>query len=54
MAPNPKDQKWCSLAEQTSTETDQAKLMILVNQLCAALDERMQPHAVETSDARAA
>jgi hypothetical protein len=41
VAPNPKDQKWFSLAEQTSTETDQAKLIILVNQLCAALDERM-------------
>jgi hypothetical protein len=47
MAPNPKDKKWFSLAEQASTETDQAKLMILVNRLCAALDERMKPYAAE-------
>jgi hypothetical protein len=51
MAPNPKDQKWFYLAEQTSTETDQAKLMTLVNQLCAALDERMKPHAAEGTEA---
>ena|ERR1700677_1895435 len=47
MAPNPKDQKWYSLAKQVSTEMDQAKLMPLVNQLCAALDERIEPHAME-------
>ncbi len=40
MAPNPKDQKWYSLAEQASTEMDSAKLTILVAQLCSALDER--------------
>jgi len=52
MAPNPKDQKWFSLAEQASAELDQAKLMTLINQLCAALDERMKPPAVMSSDVR--
>jgi hypothetical protein len=50
MAPNPKDQKWYSLAEQASTEMDHAKLLILVNQLCAALDERMQPATESPSE----
>jgi hypothetical protein len=54
MAPNPKDQKWYFLAEQVSTEMDQAKLMPLVNRLCAALDERIEPHAVVAyADAKA-
>jgi len=52
VAPNPRDQKWFSLAEQASTETDQAKLMTLVNQLCAALDEHMKPLAGMSSDVR--
>jgi len=34
------DQKWCFLAEQASKEMDPAKLLILVDQLCRALDER--------------
>jgi hypothetical protein len=34
------DQKWYSLAEQASKETDPAKLLVLVDQLCRALDER--------------
>ena len=50
MAPDPKDQEWRSLAEQASTEMDTAKLTLLVSLLCAALDERMKPHAVESSD----
>ena len=47
MAPNPRDQKWYSIAEQASKETDSAKLAILVDQLCTALDERMKPYAGE-------
>ena len=48
MAPNcSRDQKWHSLAEQASKETDPEKLQILVAQLCSALDERMKPYPVE-------
>jgi hypothetical protein len=47
MVPNPKDEKWYSLAEQASTEMDPTKLMLLVNQLCAALDERTNSQAVK-------
>jgi hypothetical protein len=53
MAPNPKDQKWYSLAEQASKEMNQTKLMSLVAQLCDALDERIIPHSVESDDAKA-
>jgi hypothetical protein len=49
MAPNPKDQKWYDLAEETSKETDPVKLQRLVAQLCTALDERLRPYAVELS-----
>jgi len=38
MAPCPGDGDWRSIAEQTSKETDPAKLMILVEKLCCALD----------------
>lgn len=47
MAPDPRDQKWYSIAEQASKETDPAKLQILVTQLCSALDERMTPPVLE-------
>ena len=40
MAPHPGDGDWRSIAEQASKETDPAKLMNLVSQLCRALDER--------------
>lgn len=40
MAPQITDQKWYSIAEQASKEMDSAKLMVLVAQLCSALDER--------------
>jgi hypothetical protein len=50
MAPNPKDQKWYSLAEQASKEMNPEKLMTLVRQLCAALNERVKPRAVESTD----
>jgi hypothetical protein len=43
MAPQITDEKWYSIAEQASKETDTAKLMILVAQLCSALDERKKP-----------
>jgi hypothetical protein len=43
MAPHPRDQKWCSIAEQVSKEMDSAKLTTLVSQLCSALDERVKP-----------
>ena len=49
MAPDPRDQKWYSIAEQASKETDSAKLMILVDQLCRALDERINPLVLDTS-----
>jgi hypothetical protein len=49
MAPHSRDQKWYSLAEQASTETDPQKLQILVAQLCSALDERMEPYPVEVA-----
>jgi len=38
MAPCPGDGDWRRLPEQTSKETDPAKLMILVEKLCCALD----------------
>lgn len=47
MAPNPRDKKWYDLAEEASTEQDPGKLHILVAQLCAALDERIEPYAVQ-------
>ena len=40
MSPNPKDQRWYSIAEQASKEMDGATLSLLVQQLCSALDER--------------
>ncbi len=38
MAPNPTDQDWRCIAEQTSKEMNPAKLMALVAKLCHALD----------------
>ena len=40
MFPDMKDQQWRSIAEQASKEMDSAKLSLLVEQLCAAMDER--------------
>jgi hypothetical protein len=40
MFPDMKDQQWKSIAEQACKEMDGAKLSILVEQLCSALDER--------------
>ncbi len=39
MAPQSTDQEWRSIAEQVSKEMDSAKLTILVDRLCRALDE---------------
>ena len=39
MAPNPRDQKWYSLADQSDKETDQTKLLELISLLCSALDD---------------
>jgi hypothetical protein len=37
------DSNWVSIAEQLSIEMDEAKLAILVKQLCCALDARHGP-----------
>ena len=50
MAPNPRDQKWYSIAEQASKETDPQKLTVLVSQLCGVLDERLNPSASQPSN----
>jgi hypothetical protein len=34
------DRDWRSIAEQASKEMDPEKLMVLIAQLCSALDER--------------
>ena len=38
MAPHRRDGDWVSIAEQASKEMDPAKLMILVEKLCRALE----------------
>lgn len=48
MVPDARDQKWYEIAEQTSNETDPAKLQVLVAQLCTALDDRMRPYAPQS------
>jgi hypothetical protein len=50
MAPPITDQKWYSIAEQASTEMDSAKLTILVDQLCTALDECDKLPALHSSN----
>ncbi len=42
MSPEPKDKRWFSIAEQASKEMDAAKLSLLVEQLCSALDQRLK------------
>jgi hypothetical protein len=37
------DSSWVSIAEQLSVEMDEAKLAILIKQLCCALDARQGP-----------
>jgi len=40
MTTHSEDRDWISIAEQVSLEMDSAKLAILVDRLCSALDER--------------
>jgi hypothetical protein len=53
MAPNPTEQKWYSLAEQASKETDPEKLTILIAELCSALDERVDLSPTHDGKSRA-
>lgn len=39
MVPNTGTSNWKSIAQQVTVEMDSHKLSVLVNQLCAALDE---------------
>jgi hypothetical protein len=49
MSHDPREQQWLRIAEQASKEKDSAKLSLLVEQLCAALDERSKdPHAPQS------
>jgi hypothetical protein len=49
MFPGMKDQQWQSIAEQASKEMDGAKLSLLVEQLCSALDERSNGQAASVN-----
>lgn len=51
MAQHSGDEDWRSIAEQASKETDPAKLTILVERLCCALDgeRRQKSRLAETS-----
>ena len=49
MAQNSRGQDWQALAEQASKETDAEKMLMLVSQLCDALDERQKPPASQLS-----
>ena len=40
MTPHLGDGDWRSIAERASKEMDPEKLMVLITQLCSALDER--------------
>jgi hypothetical protein len=40
MTTNSEDTEWKSIAEQVTEEMDSARLMVLVGQLCSALDNR--------------
>jgi hypothetical protein len=40
MAPHLGDRDWRSIAEKASREMDPGKLVVLIAQLCSALDER--------------
>jgi hypothetical protein len=42
MAPNTGTSNWLSIAQQVTVEMDSHKLCVLVNQLCAALDEEAE------------
>jgi hypothetical protein len=40
MTTNSEDTEWKSIAEQVTEEMDSVRLMVLVGQLCSALDNR--------------
>ena len=42
MVPNTGTSNWQSIAQQVTVEMDSHKLCVLVNQLCAALDEEAE------------
>ena len=47
MAPQSTDQEWRAIAEQVSKEMDSAKLTILVDRFCRALDEHHKSPLVQ-------
>jgi hypothetical protein len=47
MAPTPEHQDWRSIAAQASKEMNEDKLLLLVEQLCNAFDERHKRHQPE-------
>jgi hypothetical protein len=47
MAPQSPDQQWRTIAEQVSKEMDSARLTILVDRLCRALDEHHKAPLVQ-------
>jgi hypothetical protein len=47
MAPQSRDQEWRLIAEQVSKEMDAAKLTILIERLCRALDEHHKAPLVQ-------
>jgi hypothetical protein len=50
---DPREKQWLSIAEQASKETDAAKLSLLVEQLCAALDDERTKRLSVSSNADA-
>ena len=52
MITHPQDREWMSIARQASVEMDPAKLAILVEQLCAALDGRTKAALLSTDPNR--
>ena len=52
MAPNIGNGDWRSIAEQTNKETDPAKLMILVEKLCCALEDEHREKSQLASELR--
>jgi hypothetical protein len=48
MTPRPEDEHWRAIAVQASKEMDDAKLLLLVDQLCNAFDEHHKLHSIGT------
>jgi hypothetical protein len=53
MAPHVAIADWRSIAEKTSREMDPNKLMVLVDELCLAIDERNEPRQIMPESAAA-